>query len=949
MSAYLSKQQRLLEPFLVGRPAANGEWRAYCPLHEDPKKSKSPSASINFADGMWHCMSCGEGGTVKQLLRLLRNGQSELPNNVVPINRKQEDQAPKRALPTEKQLKVWHKRLMGNDEAHRIMSEKRGLTDKTLKKFLIGFDGRRYTIPIFNDDGELVNVRLYRPNAKQHKDKMMSWGAGHGEGRIYGLETLAKEDEVLLCEGEMDRLIALQHGLPAVTHTAGASVFKAEWAVHFKGKVVYVAYDEDPTGDNGALKAAQILKQTAAAVYRVKLGTGIKGGDVTDFFVTNGGSANDMWMLMHEATPLHSQLKPHAVPLKGKPVSVEESQSVEYNEPLELTVMVAGKQTPPYVVPKKIQGNCAMTAGAPCAVCPLAVLDGERKVSVDPDDARLLQFVDASDKRTQELYRDFTEAKCRSHVEFYVSETYSIEELIVQPSMDHRTEEVQTPIHRKVYNVGSYKTPVNQLARLVGKQVPDPRTQRGTFMSWHIEPVNSDLDAFKMTPAMNERLRAFRPATGQQPLEKCMEIAADLADNVTRIYGREPLHVGYDLVWHSVNSFTFNGEVVTKGWLECLVMGDTRTGKSETAQHLIRHYNAGVLKSCESVSYAGLVGGAQQMGSGKNWMVTWGVLPLNDRRLVVLDEMSGMFSGSNGNRESKGIIEAMSSIRSEGKAQITKITTEETSARTRLIWISNPLDDRRLSETSGSALSAIKVLIKNPEDIARFDFVMAAANNEVPSAIINSARHKRVAHRYKGALCRELVMWAWSRRADQIKWANDAEESVFAAAEDIGSRYVPDPPLVQIENIRMKVARLAVAIAARTYSATKDGECIVVKKSHVRSAVRFLDMVYSTDAMGYLQHSNKTMENRKKAQKALDHAREYLKKNPQLIDVLQAVGATSFRPRDFEEIGGVDRSEANVITTKFLQWRMINRGAGGRMKMEPALVQLLREMEAEGA
>lgn len=467
-------------------------------------------------------------------------------------------------------------------------------------------------------------------------------------------------------------------------------------------------------------------------------------------------------------------------------------------------------------------------------------------------------------------------------------------------------------------------------------------------MSWFNEPVNSDLDAFDMTPDVMERLSVFRTDRGQSPLEKCAEIAEDLADNVTHIYGRDSLHVGYDLVWHSANSFSFNGEVVTKGWLECLVMGDTRTGKSETAQRLIKHYGAGVLKSCESISFAGLVGGAQQMGSGKNWMVTWGVLPLNDRRLVVLDEMSGMYSNGGSGRESKGIIEAMSSIRSEGRAQITKITTEETSARTRLVWISNPLDDRRLSESVGSALSAMKVLIRNPEDIARFDFVMAAANNEVPSAMINSARRKKVRHKYTDDLCRQLVMWAWSRKSDQVSWGKDAEESVFAAAEDIGSRYVSDPPLVQIENIRLKVARLAVALAARTFSTTPSGQSILVKKAHVRSAVEFLDMVYSTEAMGYKQHSMKVMENRKKAEKAIEEARTYLKKNPHLVDVLQAVGATSFRPRDFEEIGGVDRAEANVITTMFLQWRMINRGGQGRMKMEPALIGLLRELESEG-
>jgi hypothetical protein len=164
----------------------------------------------------------------------------------------------------------------------------------------------------------------------------------------------------------------------------------------------------------------------------------------------------------------------------------------------------------------------------------------------------------------------------------------------------------------------------------------------------------------------------------------------------------------------------------------------------------------------------------------------------------------------------------------------------------------------------------------------------------------------------------------------------------------VGSRYVSDPPLVQIENVRIKIARLAVAFAARTFSTTKSGEIIVVKREHVRSAVEFLDLVYGTQAMGYAAHSRKVATDRKRAEKSKTLARNYLKNNPHLIDVLQAVGASTFRPRDFEEIGGVDKHEANEITTRFLGWRMINRGNSGRMRLEPALVALLRELEGEG-
>jgi hypothetical protein len=888
-------------------------------------------------------MSCGKGGSFRALARLIKEGRvgaavksKPKPDNVVPITGK--------PLPNRKQLTIWHKRLMANPAALRTMTEKRGLTHATLKKYLVGFDGQRYTIPIFDGDGELVNIRRYKPNARAAKDKMMSYAAGHGSARLYGIETLEANDDIYLAEGEMDRLIALQNGIPAATHTGGASTFKAEWAVHFKGKNVYIGYDEDKSGDNGAMEAAKILKQVANAVYRVKLGTGIEGGDTTDFFVTCGRSSDDLWAAMHEATPLFVGKEEHIIPLKGKPVSVEESKNPAYKEPLELTAMVSGIFDPPYYVPKVIHGTCDQAAGpAKCTVCPFAINDGERLVKIDQDDDRLLKFIDAGEKYKQELLVELSEARCRTHVQFDVKDEWPIEMMAITPSVQHRSEAVETPINRVVYNVGTYKTPVNHLARVVGKSMPDPRTQRSTFMGWHLEPVATDLDKFQMDPEMKKLLTRFRTADGQTPLEKCLEIADDLSANVSHIYGRPMLHVGYDLVWHSLTSFMFEGKAVTKGWLECLVIGDTRTGKSETATSLAKHYQAGIIHSLETTSLAGLVGGAQQMG-GKNWMVTWGLIPLNDRRLIILDEMSGLFT----NRDSKGIIEAMSSVRSEGKAQVNKIAQGETSARTRLIWLSNPLSSTSLGEASGGSLPALNELVRNPEDIARFDFMMAATGKDVPSSVINSTKHRKVRHRYTSKASAALVMWAWSRRADQVKFLKGVEEYIYAAAEDLGSRYVSDPPLIQIANVRIKVARLAVALAARTFSSDAQGECVVVKRSHVKSAVQFLDAIYGEQAMGYKAHSEKVMDNRKRAEKAKVEARKYLRANPSLIETLLAVGATDFRKRDFEEFGGVDRDDVGVIIPKLLGWRLITRKSRGYMTMEPALVELLRELEAEG-
>lgn len=943
-----TEAERILKPWLYGRPGEDGEWRAFCPYCEDPNNSKTPSASILFTNGVWHCMGkCGAGGSIRTLIRIITTGKlppknGEERSNVVPIKKGADKTRP---MPSDRQIKLWTKKLFGNERALRYMMETRGLSKDTIKKYRLGFDGQRFTIPILDRDGEVVNIRRYKPNARDHKDKMKSWGFGTGEGRLDGLDVLAESDWVVYCEGELDRRIAMQEGFPTITDTAGVNTFKVEWVQHFKGKRVFLAFDEDQAGAQGTQKARRMLEKVADEIWQVTLGTGVKGGDITDFFVKLSRGKAEFQAALDGAKLLYRKDGKHSVPVKGKKVSVEESQNPGHNYPIEMTVMVAGKEEPPYLAPKKIIGKCDMGAAAyKCAACFFAANDGERTVEFDPDNKELLNVVGAGEQRLQTLYAKLTEANCTNHVVFDVPEQYAVEELAITPSVEHRTEDVEVPIHRVVYNVGTYKTPVNQLARIVGKQEARPQGQRAIIHGWHIEPVESDLDTFAMTPELMEKLKRFQPERGQSPLDKCIELADDMAANVTHIYGRPLLHVGYDLTWHSIISFMFEGKPVTKGWLECLVIGDTRTGKSETAGALARHYGAGIVKPLEGASFAGLVGGNDKM-QGDHFMVKWGLIPLNDRRLVVLDEMSGLFGR---NRESRGIIEEMSSIRSEGKAQISKIASAETSARTRMIWISNPLNAMSLAESSGGSIPALQDLVRNPEDIARFDYVMAESGSDVPSATINRKRHRAVKHTAVQTYSHALVMWAWSRKAEHVQFSEGVEEYIYAAAEDLGSRYIPDPPLIQVANARIKVARLAVALAARTFSTDKTGQLVVVKKAHVQDAVRFLDEVYGKRAMGYKERSERIVRDRQRAAKSKKEARKYLRNTPGLAETLRSVGATDFRKRDFEEFGGVDREDVGVIIPRLLSWRLITRKSRGYLAMEPVMVELLRELEDEG-
>jgi hypothetical protein len=224
----------------------------------------------------------------------------------------------------------------------------------------------------------------------------------------------------------------------------------------------------------------------------------------------------------------------------------------------------------------------------------------------------------------------------------------------------------------------------------------------------------------------------------------------------------------------------------------------------------------------------------------QRWSISWGKIPLNDRRLIVLDEASSL---------EEDTISDLSGLRSSGVAEIIKIQSERTSARTRLVWVSNPRSGRKL-DTYNYGVQAVKELIGRVEDVARFDIAVTAASTEVDMSLINTMTRRRVTHKHTSELCNKRILWAWSRNADQVKFTYDAEKAVLDAAQRLGQKYSPQIPLVEAAEQRIKVARLSVATAARMFS-TEDGETILVKPEHVKFVEALLDRVFSKPSMGY--------------------------------------------------------------------------------------------------
>lgn len=923
----------LLRPWLVGeqsREGTNGrEWDMFCPLHEDGKRS----AQLNVDTGEWYCHGGCGGGTVKKLLKQKDEWILPKRSGYTNGNGNGSSAARKTEVITEAKVAGWCAALESTPEAMEYLENQRGLSEDTIKSYEIGWDKDKnaFTIPVRSPDGEFWNIRRYDPAPVGERRKIWSI-TGLGSPRLYPLSVVCDSDprELIICEGEWDCLLTNQMGFPCITRTASATTWEAQWGEYFKGRIVYVCHDADKTGEAGARKIAIALRQIAD-VRIVHLPYAIRekhGKDLTDYW-QEGHTAEQFRELLLAATPGDPNTAP--IELDPSDASVLDSfDSRNVGQPLKLVVTIKGKRDPGYSVPRVAQLNCTQDAGSKCKACPMNGVNGDARLEIHETDPVVLEMMESTKPQLEDIIRRrYGALKCsRLTVK---PETYqAIEVLYARPSIEHATGGGANAYkNMKITSVGRHDTLANNTVQVTGALHPDPRKQLNEFLAWEVNKMATSLDHFVPSPETLAALKVFQPEKGVPPLKQIRAIATDLEQHVTKIYGRLEMHAAIDLVFHSVIAFPFGGQIVDRGWLELIIVGDTRTGKSEAGTSISRHYRAGEVVSCESASFAGIVGGLQQYGAGKEWAINWGAIPINDRRLVILDEISGL---------SYEDIGSMSDVRSRGLAQLTKIQQEATHARTRLIWMGNPRDGQMSDYTYGA--QALKPLIGNPEDIARFDLAMNASAGEVESTEINR-QHKAGKPKYSSEICSELVRWVWSRTADQISWAAGAEDAVRDAAEEMGKRYVESPPLVQAANIRVKIARVAVAMAARLFS-SPDGERLVVNKAHVRDAVKFMDHIYAMPGFGYAEMSREQIADRQEGRSKQGEIKKWLMTHPGLSKFLRS--NSSFRRQDLEEVMNLSREEANAIINTLWEARMVRKQRGD-IRAEPVLHELLRQVK----
>jgi len=626
----------------------------------------------------------------------------------------------------------------------------------------------------------------------------------------------------------------------------------------------------------------------------------------------------------------------------------EASKAAFIGTKLRTSTIVVGKDTSPYIIPAKIRIECrpSIQEKSSCGICVMKDRGGKYEFSIKSQDPAIVEMTQCSN--TQQLgiiKRIVGITNCKRGAQVTTLEYMNIEEVELIPEIDYhidRPDEASDYVTRKGF-FGGHGIKLNEPQEITCYTIPDPRNQHSIHLFSSYKSAETSLSSFKMTNKLYKDLSVFKMDINgfdnqkDAVAAKLDEIHNDLERNIHHIWQRRDMFIAMDLVYHSALKFKFRGDLVEKGWTECLIIGDSGTGKSDGFKRIKNHYSLGARVSGEGARRTGLAWTWQQ--TAQRWFVRFGTLVQNDRRLVALDEASGIEDEE---------LSKLTDLRSTGIADATGgPIPAKANARTRIIWLSNARNGQPISSFTQGVL-AIPQLFRRTEDVRRLDFAMAVRSEDIDDVVINRnpLQLEQIPHVYTSYLCRNLILWAWTRGVKDIIFDKDAEDIIAYYASLLSSKYSSIIPLVEPSVQRNKLSRLGVALAQRLFS-TEDGFSVRIRKSYIDFIYEFLTRIYDSDALAYRLFSKRNVKKvdlDSFAYANIGKSFDIIPDNETLMDILLSLGF--FRKSHLMDCVGYDKEQAKTTVLSLLKSGIIGPHSKG-FKVTPVGSTFLRNRSRE--
>lgn len=906
-----------------------------CPFHDD---GAHPNLSVGLRNGGAKCHSASCAASIGNIVHF-ESERSAIRDSIAARRLYREFIRP---VVSRKQLAEYRESLLVSSDYLLKVKREMGLSLKWIRKFNLGLDpdSHRITIPIYDQFDQCINVRLYRlPSERRPSDaaKIHNFKRGYGSLDIFPPLPTGKVDvrqPVFIMASEKETMLARAFGWEAYCSTAGEGSWHDSWNIVVKDRAAILVFDNDSGGRAASTKMAKLFASVAKSTTILKLPFRTKRKDWKDFadwVLREHHTAREFSKLIrkslgnreHLAGPVRVDSKSdHSDGTPTTPIAPDfydeiihdvveiSSQSQLLNRRIKCHAIVAAKSPDTYSIPWSF-----------------AVKSKNRPVSVFsiPFGRELLRFVGASDTNiissVQSMVGSF-------QAEVEPLQYITVTQIEIIPTAVANSDAPY--VIQACYYFGE-RIEANVPYALELIPTSEIRSQKTIGIVTGCVPLARSVDKFELTPEMEADLSIFRRSEGEDVWSKLATVANYVARNFTRVYNRLDWTVGALLTWCCPIGWRFPGEPeLQRGWLNTLALGDTETGKSKVAKALQKIFNCGVFVSGENCTFVGLVGGAIK-GSGDRLMLRWGRIPLSDKQLVVLEELSGL---------SVREIADMSDVRSSGVARLDKGgINSETNSRTRLLCLSNARSEKRSLGQHLFGVHAVHELIGHGEDIARFDIITTLVDREVSNDVINSKDFAIVANEEPiGAdQFAKLAQWVWSLTPEQVIITPEAHEACLKHTKKLSTRYHPAIPIFKGGSGRYKLGRIAASIAAFQFSSDSDGK-LTVEAAHVEAAVKLLRLCYDKQSFGYAEYSEQ-MFARETVGDERAVRKEFKQKIPRtslkkVLDTL--IHSTRFSKDELQAIASIANIYADAIIGVMVRERVVRKGDANLWDITPA-------------
>jgi len=847
------------------------EAHCLCPFHDDNRAS----LSINTAKGLWHCFGCQKAGTIDELAYTYN------------------------AL-------IDNKNLLKNETILNQLS-KRLITKDIIKKYKLGYSeiSKRISIPYFrtNDVCYGIKYHLIDKHKREAGDEKVFTNGKVPDLYPYWLFD-KNEKEVILTEGEFDCILARElYNLNAYTF-GPVGYFDNKYLKDFREKIVTVVYDNDTAGISGADKLIEkiqaITKQTRRCLLQDKKGNPIK--DITEFLLSNNKNLDE---LIKSAPTYKIENESRIIEIRADYIS-DEIQSIDFQDSaradnhgklIMVSGLVAGKDTQPFLVPTSVTMTClSRKKSKNCTGCIL--FDSSITIKINKLSRSIMQLVLATDNQQRYILREVAGVPKCAEIEIKNNEMTNVEDLrIIPKSPADRYLGYST---RQLFYINNKFLESNVSYIFKGVIVPEPRLQYAVVLSDQTEIDQNDIDLFKLSESETKELRKFvNKNDGFNGL-------VDLAEKITMVYFRKLMFGIILLTYTSVLKFDMFGKK-HRGYISSLIIGDTRTGKSEAIEKFFEAVKLGEVIVGEASSIAGILGGCKQYNG--RWIVSWGKLIINHRGFIAIDEGDGL---------SQEDYSKLSSVRSKGQAQITKIHQEIALAETRLVVLANPRADKHIKDFPYGVM-AIKDLIGKPEDIARFDLFCGLRIDSVNGKqLLNKMEKVPKVSDDDVNMLKKLILFAWTRKKSDIEFSKEAIEKLKSTI--ISFKYSSDIPLIEQNEGIFKLARISISMAILNGHFTDDGKVTITEKDII-DVEKFIKSCYEDAGLNYSEFSLTFESLGIKNPKKIEDRLKLLGND--FIEGLIRTNQLSFS--DIEDYSGLNRDDARQLLSDLVRARCLTK------------------------